>query len=151
MLMNRDEILKLDNQLCFAVYAFSREMTRLYRPVLDKLGLTYTQYIVLLVLWEQDVITVKELGSRLYLDSGTLTPLLKKLEGMELLRRNRDPQDERNVIIRLTDRGHSLKEQAQEVPERVFCQIDITQEEAFTMRKRLTELLEQVHQLTQEE
>lgn len=151
MVMNRDEILKLDNQFCFAVYAFSREMTRLYRPVLDKLGLTYTQYIVLLALWEQDVVTVKELGSRLYLDSGTLTPLLKKLEGMDLIRRNRDPRDERNVIIRLTDQGRALKEQAYEVPERVFCQIGMAPEEIIFLKKRITELLEQVHQLKQEE
>lgn len=149
--MNRDELLKLENQFCFAVYAFSREITRLYRPVLDELGLTYTQYIALLVLWEQDSITVKELGSRLYLDSGTLTPLLKKLEGMDLIRRTRDPQDERSVIIRLTAQGHALKEQAYEVPERVFCQTGMFPEEITGLRKRLTALLEQVHHNPMEE
>jgi DNA-binding MarR family transcriptional regulator len=151
MKMSRDQLLKLENQFCFAVYAFSKEVTKLYRPVLDKLGLTYTQYIVLLVLWEQNGVTVKELGSRLYLDSGTLTPLLKKLEGMKLIHRTRDPQDERSVIIQLTDQGQAMKEQAYEVPEQVFCQIGMAPEEAITLRKRLTELLKQVHQTTQGE
>ena len=96
------EALKLDNQLCFALYACSREITKLYKPVLDKLGITYTQYISLLVLWEKDNITVKEIGNKLHLDSGTLTPLLKKLECMELVKRNRDTVDERKVYVKLT-------------------------------------------------
>lgn len=112
--------LKLDDQLCFAFYACSRGIMKLYRPLLQELGLTYTQYITLLALWEQDQVTVKELGSRLFLDSGTLTPLLKKLEAMGLLRRTRDPKDERNVIITLTEQGHELRQQAEEVPCKIY-------------------------------
>ena len=89
--MDKSAMLELDNQLCFALYACAREVTKLYRPFLDELGLTYTQYVTLLALWEKDEVPVKELGRRLYLDSGTLTPLLKKLEAMGLLRRERDP------------------------------------------------------------
>ena len=106
------EALKLDNQLCFALYACSREITKLYKPFLDKLGLTYTQYISLLVLWEKDNITVKDLGKKLHLDSGTLTPLLKKLEIMNLVKRIRDTVDERNVYVSLTTQGIALKELA---------------------------------------
>ncbi|NHN30495.1 MarR family winged helix-turn-helix transcriptional regulator [Paenibacillus agricola] len=149
--MNREQLLKLENQFCFAIYAFSKEVIKLYRPILDKLGLTYTQYLALLVLWEQQSLTVKELGKKLYLDSGTLTPLLKKLEGMKLISRTRDPKDERSVIIKLTEQGQAMKEHAYEVPEQVFCQIKMAPEEAFAMRKRLTELLEEVHQTIQEE
>lgn len=142
--MNRDEILKLENQLCFTVYAVSREMMRQYRPILDEMGITYTQYVALLALWEQDDITVKELGARLYLDSGTLTPLLKKMEAQGLLRRERDPKDERNVRIRLSEEGHRLKERAYEVPEKVFCRTGMSAEEAVMLRQRLAELLQQV-------
>lgn len=149
--LNRDERLKLENQLCFAVYACAREMTKLYRPYLDELGITYTQYVALLALWEQDDITVKELGARLYLDSGTLTPLLKKLEGLQLLTRVRDPQDERNVRIRLTPQGAALKAKACEIPEKLFCATDMTEEETTALRLRLTSLLEQIHLKTTEE
>ncbi|UUZ82528.1 MarR family transcriptional regulator [Paenibacillus sp. P26] len=149
--MNRDDLLKLDHQFCFALYAYSREITKLYRPILDELGLTYTQYIALLVLWEQDGLTVKELGERLYLDSGTLTPLLKKLESMGSLRRARDPQDERNVIVRLTEQGMQLKEKAYEVPEKMFCRTGMSVEEAAELRERLTVLLKQAHQTVSEE
>ncbi len=111
-----DELLKLDNQLCFALYVTSREIIKNYKPLLDPLGLTYTAYITFLALWEKDDITVKELGKRLYLDSGTLTPLLKKLEAKGLLERRRSPRDERNVYITLTDEGRALKEKAASVP-----------------------------------
>ncbi|MBE1443653.1 MULTISPECIES: MarR family winged helix-turn-helix transcriptional regulator [unclassified Paenibacillus] len=149
--MNKDDWLKLENQLCFAVYACSKEITRLYRPLLDELGLTYTQYVTLLALWEEDGVTVKELGSRLYLDSGTLTPLLKRLEQMELIKRVRDSKDERQVIIRLTEQGTRLKEQAYDIPGRLFCRMGIEQEEAAEWRERLTALLHTIHHMQTEE
>lgn len=140
----KDEMLKLDNQLCFALYAASKEVTRLYKPFLDKLGLTYTQYIVLLVLWEKDNINVKELGERLYLDSGTLTPLLKKLEAMGIVRRIRDARDERNVNVELTDKGIELKEAAEEIPNKIFCSTGLQAEEAISLRESLKVLLNNI-------
>ena len=135
------ELLKLDNQLCFALYACSKEITKSYKPFLDELGITYTQYITLLVLWEQDDITVKELGLRLHLDSGTLTPLLKKLEGINLLERIRDTADERNVYVKLTEKGFKLKEQAATVPYKLICTTGIVPEEAMELREKLKTLL----------
>jgi DNA-binding MarR family transcriptional regulator len=114
--LSADELLKLDNQLCFAVYSASLAMTRLYKPLLEKLGLTYPQYLVLLVLWERDGLTVSELGERLSLDSGTLTPLLKRLEAGGLVARIRDTADERRVHVSLTAAGRRLKARAAEVP-----------------------------------
>src|SRR6185436_15253777 len=109
---NPDQALLLDNQLCFALYSASLAMTKLYKPLLDELGLTYPQYIVMLVLWEGDGLAVSELGQRLSLDSGTLTPLLKRLEGSGLISRLRDVQDERRVHIHLTPAGRKLKARA---------------------------------------
>ena len=111
-----DDLLKLDNQLCFAVYSASLAMTRLYKPLLEKLGLTYPQYLVLLVLWEHDGLTVSEVGERLSLDSGTLTPLLKRLEANGLVARIRDVADERRVHVNLTAAGRKLKARAAGVP-----------------------------------
>lgn len=108
--------LLLDNQLCFALYSASLAMTKLYKPLLDALGLTYPQYLALLVLWERDGLTVSELGERLSLDSGTLTPLLKRLETAGLVSRRRDAADERRVCVRLTAEGHSLKARARHIP-----------------------------------
>lgn len=139
--MNYD-ILKLDNQLCFSLYAASREITKLYKPFLDELGLTYTQYITLLVLWESDNITVKELGNRLRLDSGTLTPLLKKLESMDILERLRDKKDERNVYIKLTDKGQNLKNKALDIPSKVFCSSGLSKDESLYLRVHLQKLLD---------
>lgn len=118
-----DEILKLDNQLCFALYVCSKEIIRKYKPILDPLGLTYTSYITLLALWEEDNITVKELGGKLYLDSGTVTPILKKLEKANLVYRKRSNTDERNVYISLTNEGSSLKEKATSVPNDLICSL----------------------------
>lgn len=109
-------ILWLDNQVCFALYSTSLAMTKLYKPLLDAIGLTYPQYLVMLVLWEQDGPTVSELGERLFLDSGTLTPLLKRLEASCLVARQRDPQDERRVRITLTPQGRALRDDAESVP-----------------------------------
>lgn len=112
---------RLDDQLCFALYAATRAMTQAYRAPLEALGLTYPQYLVMLVLWERDDLSVKELGARLFLDSGTLTPLVKRLEQKKLLKRVRDNQDERRVRIRLTPEGDVLQEKAVAVPESMLC------------------------------
>ncbi|GGF95369.1 MarR family winged helix-turn-helix transcriptional regulator [Paenibacillus abyssi] len=142
----RDAALKLENQLCFAVYACSREMTKLYHPLLKEIGLTYTQYVTMLALWEKDQVTVKELGARLYLDSGTLTPLLKKLESMGLITRSRHKADERSVIIALTKQGTEMKEKAREIPAKLYGQSGISLEEIHSLRQRITELLTKVQQ-----
>jgi len=115
--LTQDELLKLDNQLCFAMYSASLAMTRLYKPLLDKLGLTYPQYLVMLALWERDGPMVSELGERVSLDSGTLTPLLKRLEANGFVARVRDVADERRVHITLTAAGRRLKARAGHVPE----------------------------------
>jgi DNA-binding MarR family transcriptional regulator len=118
---NGVDVLALENQFCFALYSASHAMTKTYKPLLDALGLTYPQYLVMLVLWQQDGILVKDIGARLFLDSGTLTPLLKRLEAGGLLARNRDPHDERQVRISLTEAGRALRIQAQAIPEQVLC------------------------------
>ena len=115
------DLQRLDHQLCFALYSSSLVMTKLYKPVLGALGLTYPQYLVLLVLWETDAIGVGELGERLYLDSGTLTPLLKRMEAAGLLARERAASDERRVIVTLTSAGRTLRRQAESVPMQVAC------------------------------
>jgi DNA-binding MarR family transcriptional regulator len=112
-----DELLRLDHQLCFAVYSASLAMTKLYKPQLDKLGLTYPQYLVMLALWEEDGVTVSALGAQLSLDSGTLTPLLKRMETTGLLTRQRDASDERRVLVTLSTAGRRLKARARAVPE----------------------------------
>ena len=137
-----DEILKLSNQICFPLYASGKEIVRRYKPYLDKLDLTYTQYIVLMVLWENDHISVKSIGERLYLDSGTLTPLLNKLLNKGLITKTVQPQDERELIISLTDKGLQLKERAKEVPPQIASKVQLSQEEAITLYKLLYKLLE---------
>src|SRR5215470_5822977 len=111
-----DAPLLLGNQVCFAVYSTAHAFNRFYKPLLDKLGLTYPQYLVMLVLWEEDGLPVKEIGERLFLDSGTLTPLLKRLEAAGLLKRTRSKEDERQVIVALTPQGEALKEKARSLP-----------------------------------
>ncbi|GGG73239.1 MarR family winged helix-turn-helix transcriptional regulator [Paenibacillus radicis (ex Gao et al. 2016)] len=138
---DKDELLKLENQLCFAFYACSREITKLYRPILSELDLTYTQYITMLALWEKDGVTVKDLGARLLLDSGTLTPLLKKLEAMQLITRDRDKADERNLVIRVTEHGAQLKEKAMCVPAQLSQQMNIPIEEVNSIRDQIQDLL----------
>ena len=115
--MDKYNKLKLDNQLCFSLYALSREVIKLYKPLLDKYNLTYTQYIAMLVMWEKEKIIFKELGKRLHLDSGTLTPVVKKLESMELVSKYRNKEDDRVVTVELTEKGRLLKEEIIEVPE----------------------------------
>ena len=140
-----DQALRLDNQLCFALYSASLAMTKLYKPLLDELGITYPQYLVLLVLWERDGITVSELGERLSLDSGTLTPLLKRLETAGLVSRLRDTQDERRVLVRLSAAGRELKQRAARIPGCVLQASQCSVAEALalthqiqTLRNRLT-------------
>jgi DNA-binding MarR family transcriptional regulator len=111
-----DDKLKLENQICFKIYSVERKITKLYRNLLDELDVTYPQYLVLLVLWEKNTTSVKELGEKLFLDSGTLTPMLKRMEGNGLLERNRSREDERSVIISLTPKGRQLKEKAECIP-----------------------------------
>ena len=129
--------LALDRQFCFALYSASHAMTKTYKPMLDRLGLTYPQYLVMLVLWEQDAILVKDIGARLFLDSGTLTPLLKRLEGNGLVSRNRNPQDERQVRIALTDQGRALRRDAEAIPEQVLCASGQELAALGSMRKEL--------------
>jgi DNA-binding MarR family transcriptional regulator len=134
--------LLLDNQLCYALYAAAHRMTKSYRPMLERIGLTYPQYLVLLVLWETDGVTVSEIGRRLRLDSGTLTPVLKRLESAGLLVRSRRQSDEREVEIGLTPRGQSLKAEAASVRQSVMCQLNLTEPEVQAMRADLNHLIE---------
>lgn len=137
----KEHMLRLDNQLCFALYAASRAMAAAYRPLLERLGLTYPQYLVMLVLWEQDGPRVTKLGERLYLDSGTLTPLLKRLEAAGLLTRQRRAGDEREVEIRLTPAGRALKNKALSVPEEILCRAGRPVKELAALREELKSLL----------
>ena len=135
------EAMKLSNQLCFPLYAAARNVTGLYTPWLKPLGLTYTQYIVFLVLWEKDGISVTEIGEKLMLDNGTLSPLLKKLEKAGYVERHRRPEDDRVVEITLTDAGRALREKAEDIPFKVAGCIDLPPEKARTLYELLYELL----------
>ncbi|WP_266181203.1 MarR family winged helix-turn-helix transcriptional regulator [Dyella humicola] len=132
--------LLLDQQLCFALYASSRSITGLYRPLLEPLGLTYPQYLVMLVLWEQDGITVRELGQRLQLDSGTLTPLLKRLQSAGLVSRQRRAEDEREVEIRLTPAGLALREPASDIPACMAQRLELSFDQMQRLRDELKQL-----------
>ncbi|MBE7197755.1 MAG: MarR family transcriptional regulator [Parafilimonas terrae] len=136
--------LLLDNQLCYALYAAAHRMTKSYRPLLERLGLTYPQYLVLLVLWEQDGVTVSEIGRRLRLDSGTLTPVLKRLESAGFLRRTRRQSDEREVEIALTQEGAALRADAVAVRETVMCQLELSEPEIRALRKDLSLVIERL-------
>lgn len=138
------EALKLEKQLCFPLYACSRHMIRLYKPFLDKLDLTYTQYITMMVLWERKAVTVKELGTELYLDSGTLTPLLKKLEERGLVNRRRSEADERNLIVTVTEKGMALRDPALPIPEEMTKCINLEKEEIRALYRMLYKMLEYV-------
>ena len=143
--------LKLENQLCFPLYAASREVVKQYTPYLKPLGLTYTQYITLMVLWEEQEITVHDLCGRLYLDSGTLSPVLKKLESMGYVTRERKKEDERVVIARITEEGRALEQKLEHVPEALACQINrkkavITPKEAERMKKELYRIIDALNE-----
>ena len=137
----KDEILKLSNQLCFPLYACGKEIVRKYKPILDKFDLTYTQYIVLLVLWENDNLSVKEIGEKIYLDSGTLTPLIVKLEKKGYIKKKKNKDDERGLIISLTKKGQKLKEEIVQVPQYISSCVNLSQEEAITLYKLLYKVL----------
>ena len=144
--MDKYDSLKLENQLCFPLYACSKEITRRYNPFLSKLDLTYTQYITMMVLWETRELSVKELGDKLFLDSGTLTPLLKKLESKGYLTRNRSVKDERNLIIKITDKGMALREEALAVPQEIRSCISLTDDEAAALFKLLHNFMNTIEQ-----
>ncbi|MDX1695629.1 MAG: MarR family transcriptional regulator [Ketobacteraceae bacterium] len=149
-MVDTDEALKLDNQFCFALYALSRKVTALYRPLLKPLGLTYPQYLVMLVLWERaadeassewEGIPVKNLCTRLHLDTGTLTPLLKRMEQQGLIQRKRSHSDEREVRLTLTEAGQSLKAQASSVPVSMLCQSHLPMDRIGPLQTELRQLL----------
>ncbi|KIR01853.1 Organic hydroperoxide resistance transcriptional regulator [Lachnospiraceae bacterium TWA4] len=139
---NKYDSLKLENQLCFPLYACSKEIVRQYKPFLDKLGLTYTQYITMMVLWDKKELNVKTLGEYLYLDSGTLTPVLKKLESKKLITRTRAKDDERNLIVAITDEGEQLKEQALEVPKGMSACIKLDVDDVRSLYRILHKMLD---------
>ena len=137
------DCLRLDQQLCFPLYACARETIKLYTPFLDQLDLTYTQYIAMLVLWEKRSVTVKEMGEALYLDSGTLTPLLKKMDAKGLLTRRRSAEDERSLIVTLTEAGLALRERAVEVPSQMARCVNLKPEERQELCRLLNKLLKE--------
>ena len=137
----KNDALKLDYQLCFPLYACAREVVRRYKPFLDRLDLTYTQYITMMVLWEEGSVNVKALGERLFLDSGTLTPLLKKLEAKGFITRLRSKADERNLIITATPRGIALREEALYIPDEISKCFPLEPEEARTLYRMMYKLL----------
>ena len=138
------ECLKLENQLCFPLYACSKEIVRRYKPFLDEIDLTYTQYITMMVLWEHQSLSVKQLGAKLYLDSGTLTPVLKTLEKKGLLRRERSKEDERNLIVTLTEEGELLKDKAVTIPQRLAGCLELDRESAAQLYTILHKLLKEI-------
>jgi MarR family transcriptional regulator, organic hydroperoxide resistance regulator len=140
-----DVPLLLGNQLCFAVYSTAHAFNRAYKPLLDRLGLTYPQYLVMLVLWERDGVPVKDIGERLLLDSGTLTPLLKRLEAAELVKRTRSTEDERQVLIALTPRGQALKEKARAVPQAILAASACSIAELSAMKNELVALRDRLN------
>ena len=141
--MKIDESMKLDSQLCFPLYAASRKVVNLYTPYLKPLGITYTQYIMFLVLWEKDGITVGELCRRLMLDTGTVTPMLKNTEKQGLIKRTRSEEDERVVVISLTDEGKALYKKARQIPEKISSCVKLDKSEAVALYKILYKLLEE--------
>ena len=142
MSKDRYDALKLENQLCFPLYVCAKETIRLYKPFLDELNLTYTQYLTMLVLWEHQSVSVKELGEHLFLDSGTLTPLLKKLEARGLIDRCRCSRDERSLIVSLTEEGRALRERAVSVPEKMAECVNLPPDETLTLYRLLYKLLD---------
>jgi DNA-binding MarR family transcriptional regulator len=135
-----DTMLALDSQFCFALYSASLAMTKTYKPLLDRLGLTYPQYLVMLVLWQEDGLLVKTIGEKLFLDSGTLTPLLKRLEASTLIVRARDLEDERQVRITLTREGRALKRRAQDIPQQVLCASGQSDQAVAGLRAQLAQI-----------
>ena len=143
--MAKYDCLKLSNQLCFPLYACSKEIIKRYNPILEELDLTYTQYIAMMVLWEEKSLNVKKLGSYLYLDSGTLTPLLKKLESKGYVERHRSKEDERVLMVSITEKGENLGEKAVEVPAKMCSCLPLSEDEAKNLRKLLNKILEYIY------
>ena len=139
---NKYDALKLENQLCFPLYACSKEIVKKYKPFLDEIDLTYTQYIAMMVLWEHKEMNVKELGSYLFLDSGTLTPVLKKLEQKGYITRKRTIEDERVLNVAITQEGERLKEKAVEIPQKMSCSLCLEQEEALQLYQILHKVMD---------
>lgn len=137
----KDDCLKLENQLCFPLYVASKEVIRRYRPLLEELDLTYTQYITMMVLWQEKSISVKDLGTRLFLDSGTLTPLLKSLEAKGFISRCRSTQDERLLVVSITDLGMALKNKALSIPQKMASCVNLSEDEAKTLYELLAKIL----------
>src|SRR5258707_1845166 len=137
--------LLLGNQLCFAIYSTAHAFNRAYKPLLGRLGLTYPQYLVMLVLWEGDGLSVKDIGERLFLDSGTLTPLLKRLEAAELIKRTRSTEDERQVLIALTPQGHALREKAKAVPQSILAASACSVGELLAMKDEIVALRDRLN------
>jgi Transcriptional regulators len=133
--------IRLNNQLCFPLYALSRQITGFYRPLLEKLGLTYPQYLVMMVLWEKELVSVKQLGQLLWLDSGTLTPLLKRMESNDLILRERSSEDERSVNILITEKGKVLEREAEKIPAHIKCQLKMSDYEIVMLRDHLKKIL----------
>ena len=143
--MSEYDKLKLDNQLCFSLYALSREVIKMYQPVLSKYNLTYTQYVTMLAMWELEKAPFKEVAKKLYLDSGTLTPVLKKLESMCLVNKYRDKNDDRMVIVELTQKAIDLKDDIKKVPDEMYCKINgLEVDELIDLKKSLDKMLKQL-------
>jgi DNA-binding MarR family transcriptional regulator len=140
------DLLLLDNQLCFALYSASNAIVRAYRPLLDKLDITYPQYLVLLVLWQQDEISLKQLGEQLFLDSGTLTPLLKRLESKGLIRRERNERDERLRVLKLTVEGNALKKLAADIPVQMRDQLRLSDTQLQLLKAHCELVQKQLHE-----
>lgn len=141
--LNYDD-LKLEHQLCFPLYALSKEVIKLYRPYLEKINLTYTQYITMMVVWDKRKVNVKELGEKLYLDSGTLTPVLKSLEAKGFVRRYRSCEDERILMVEVTPAGEKLRDEALPIPRQIVSNVQISLEDAVIMHRQLYNLLNQL-------
>lgn len=142
--MDNFDQLKIENQLCFPLYACAKEVVRKYKPFLDEIDLTYTQYIAMMVLWDKKQINVKKLGEKLYLDSGTLTPLLKKLESKGYVTRERMASDERNLVVSITEAGEELKQRAAIIPQTVGACFNLSPEDTTTLYKLLYQILSQI-------
>ncbi|MFI2812199.1 MULTISPECIES: MarR family winged helix-turn-helix transcriptional regulator [Microbulbifer] len=142
---SKDDDLRLDNQLCFSLYSTSLAMGKLYKPILDELGLTYPQYLMMMVLWERDGITATELSARLMQDKGALSPVIRRLETQGLIDRRRDPEDDRRVLILLSAAGRKLQRQARDVPERIFCISGLDEKTARKLKQQLDSLRDTIN------
>lgn len=140
----KEDMLRLENQLCFPLYACAKEVVKQYKPYLDEIDLTYTQYITMMVLWDKKSLNVKTLGKCLYLDSGTLTPLLKKLEKQGYIKRERSVEDERNLIVTITNKGEKLKEKASDIPVKIGACMKLPKEDAKVLYDTLYRILNQI-------